>query len=43
MTTGSTYTFIVRLVATLTSGSPITPTVTIRTYYNVAIDYSAIS
>lgn len=43
MTTGNTYSFTVRLVATLTSGSPIAPTVTIRTYYNIAVDYSAIS
>lgn len=39
---GSRYTFTVRLKSDLTTGASITPTVTIRTYYSLNVDYSVI-
>lgn len=42
LSAGSRYTFMVRLKSDLTSGGSITPTVTIRTYYSINVDYSVI-
>lgn len=39
---GTRYTFTVRLRSDTTSAATIRPTVTIRTYYNIAVDYSVI-
>lgn len=40
LTAGTRYTFTVRLNVPLTSTSPIAPTVSIRTYYNMEVDTS---
>jgi hypothetical protein len=39
---GTRYTFMVRLKSDLTTGGTIRPTVTIRTYYSINVDYSVV-
>ena len=39
---GTRYTFMFRLKSDITSGSTISPTVTIKTYYSLGVDYSVI-
>ena len=38
----TSYSVVVRLKTTLTSGSPARPTVTIQTYYNIDVDTSVV-
>ena len=39
---GTRYTFMVRIKSDITTGSTISPTVTIKTYYSINVDYSVI-
>ncbi len=42
LSAGTSYSFMVRLQTGLATGSTVAPTVTIRTYYSINIDYSII-